>query len=104
MIPLGCRPIAQQDVDIQQHKTLADRAQAASLFKSEEPILASLPLFLDDMHNSFNLAFSSWPLRFWVIDNGVVAFKSMPRGHTIHFSDFAQFIETHQAKDRTTTK
>lgn len=61
---------------IKQAKTVEERALAARLLIEEFGF--RLPLVLDSMDDSFERGYASWPLRFYLVQNGQVVYKAMP--------------------------
>jgi hypothetical protein len=37
------------------------------------------PTVLDDIDNGFENGFASWPVRFYIVENGTMAVKAQPR-------------------------
>jgi hypothetical protein len=105
-------------VFLSQHRKLADRVAAAQTFVADHPQPEGLVWFVDDMSNSFNTAYASWPFRFWVLlpphsppqlplgqtaetvgSEGMahtkdwsVGFKPMPRGGTYNLGELDAFL------------
>mmetsp|Transcript_31711 Transcript_31711/g.66688 ORF Transcript_31711/g.66688 Transcript_31711/m.66688 type:complete len:123 (+) Transcript_31711:1088-1456(+) len=79
-------PISEAGVDIRQHKSLKERRDAANTLLSH---FGGLPfeIYLDNMNNSFNSSYPSWPFRFWVITKQRVVFKAMPKSAAYHLED-----------------
>ena len=60
-------PISEAPRTFRQHRELADRVAAARAFVADYPQPEGLVWFVDDMANSFNRTYASWPFRFWVL-------------------------------------
>jgi hypothetical protein len=60
-----------------QHTTVKERAAVAREFISA--LNWKIPTVLDDIDNGFENTYASWPLRFYIIDKGVMAVKAMPK-------------------------
>lgn len=73
-------PVPCECVDVAQHRTMQDRADAAGLLATEYPLHPKLNLLLDNIQNEFNSTYASWPFRYWIIRNGRVELKLMPEG------------------------
>jgi len=43
-------------------------------------------MLVDNIDNNFSTSYSAWPVRFYVIQNGVVQFKSQPDGKNTYDS------------------
>lgn len=82
---------------------------AARSFVTDYPQPEGLVWFVDDMQNSFNTAYASWPFRFWVFlpprlyltsenpsgaNTWWVGFKSMPQDMTYHIGELDTFLQT----------
>jgi len=50
---------------------------ANQLVKSEE---VCMPVLVDSISNEFEETFACWPVRFYIIQNGRIAFKAQPDG------------------------
>jgi len=69
-------PIGAPVVAVNQHKTVEQRAKACA--DCLDALGAKLPTVLDSMENEFNDLYAAWPLRFYLIDNGVIEHIAMP--------------------------
>ena len=81
-----------------QHKTLEERRHACEFTCEEYPLLQSnagfgSEIYLDTIHNDFNNTFSSWPLRYWVLKEGKLTFKAMPRNATYPLEELDAAIQ-----------
>jgi len=88
-------PVALLDKDFEQHKSLEDRLQAAREFKADHEIAAPLAteIYADTIGNDFNESYSSWPFRFWVIEQGAVGFKAMPQHSTYDLQTLEDWLQ-----------
>jgi len=59
-----------------QPKTLEERRAIAQRFVKKHDY--QLPLVLDGIDNCFMKTFAAWPIRYYVIRDGKVAFKAQP--------------------------
>ena len=57
------------NTEVNQHKNIQDRAQAAQVFLSKFPLCKNITFVLDNEHNEFNEIYSSWPFRYWIINS-----------------------------------
>lgn len=64
---------------VEQHKTVQERAAAAT--ECLDALDCQIfPTVLDSMENSFNELYACWPLRYYLIDNGVIEHVPQPKG------------------------
>jgi len=64
-------------LSIAQHKTFEERAAACDgCLKS---LGVGIPTVLDSMDNSFNDTYACWPLRFYLIDGGIIEHVAQPK-------------------------
>ena len=63
-------------MSVEAHKTLEDRAKAARDFS--DAFKFRMPMLLDGIDNAFDAAYAPWPIRFYVIKDGVVELVSVP--------------------------
>lgn len=68
---------------MKQHVTLQERYTAAQTLTSNFPFDDHIHFVIDDMNNSYNTIYSSWPFRYYIIDDGLVQLKEMPVGDSI---------------------
>jgi len=59
-----------------QPKVLSDRIGLARKFVNDQQI--EFPMVVDTMDNQFDEKFASWPLRFYIVQNGKLVFKAQP--------------------------
>jgi len=59
-----------------QPKSLEERQAVARRFVSSTGF--KLPVLMDPIDNPFDAAFAAWPFRFYVVQNGKIAFKAQP--------------------------
>lgn len=91
-------PISEAPVSIPSHKSLKEREDAANVLIDHFDDKLPFDIYLDDMDNSFNSAYSSWPFRFWVMTKQCVEFKAMPREAAYHLEDLDDFLSGYSAK------
>lgn len=98
-------PIYQLEKDIPQHKSLQERLVAAKQFQADFFTAQSpIRLFADDIDNNFNLAYASWPFRFWVIEKQVggpplVGLKAMPQNSSYDLQDCRDYLQLRVTTD-----
>lgn len=63
---------------INQPKTLKERCEQAHAFQRDFDF--KIPLLIDNMENRFDQLYAPWPLRFYVIHNGVIHYIAAPCG------------------------
>ena len=68
---------------LEQHRTMQDRLTAAKCLLNEFPFSEHIHVVLDDMENSYNRVYSSWPFRYYIVDGDRVVLKEMPQGDTL---------------------
>eukprot|EP01088_Endostelium_zonatum_P021563 TRINITY_DN85_c0_g4_i1.p1 TRINITY_DN85_c0_g4~~TRINITY_DN85_c0_g4_i1.p1 ORF type:complete len:125 (-),score=22.84 TRINITY_DN85_c0_g4_i1:273-647(-) len=59
-----------------QPKTLEQRVELAKMYQSRFD--SQVPIAVDTMTNEFDEMFSAWPIRFFVVKDGKLAFKAQP--------------------------
>jgi len=82
-----------------QPTTRQERLDAANALVESKEI--SMPLLVDDIDNQFDTAFSCWPVRFYVLHHGKVAFKAQPNAGSMNGYDFGEiqkFIQSYISK------
>lgn len=92
-------PILDTKHTFTQHTTLQERRAAAEFTCKSYPLLQSesgfgKEIYLDTMHNGFNSAYASWPLRYWVLKEGKLIFKAMPKGAKYPMEELEVAIES----------
>lgn len=81
------------NTELAQHRTLLDRHAAAMLFLERYPLCSHIELLLDNEDNGFNSTYSSWPFRYWIIDEkGFIAVKAMPVGDKLTLKPLEQWL------------
>lgn len=68
--PLG------KHVEIDQHKTIEDRINAAKFYKKQFGL--KLPIVVDGMDNEFDNIYASWPERFFIFHKDKIALIAEP--------------------------
>lgn len=74
-----------------QHRTLEERTELAKLFKQNMDY--KLPMYVDLMENTFERVFAAWPERYYIVLNGKVMYKSMPREESMHFDEVVAWLD-----------
>jgi thyroxine 5-deiodinase len=74
-----------------QHRTLEERTELAKLFKQD--MQYQLPMYVDLMDNTFERVFAAWPERYYIVLNGKVMYKSMPRDESMHFDEVVAWLD-----------
>lgn len=75
------------------HKSMKERVEALKLLQTEYPLHPNISIYLDNIENSFNATYSSWPFRYWVIDeNQTIVLKAMPDGQVLHLDRLSQWL------------
>jgi len=82
-----------QTVPIKQHYTLDDRRKAAQLLANS--FVLDFPIFIDDpTTNAFQIRYSPWPLRWYIIDeHGVLVFIGQPQHASFSFRELEEHLE-----------
>lgn len=88
-------PISQLEQEIPRHRTLADRHSAAASFLRAFPLHRAFQVALDTMDDAFDRVFASWPFRFWVVDDGIIALKPQPREAMYDLAELSDWLERH---------
>ncbi len=80
--------------DVDQHKTIEDRLAAAKVLLERYPLHEGIRFVLDNMDNDFNATYSSWPFRYWIIDERqTIALKAMPKGDQVDLDSLIVWLE-----------
>lgn len=79
-------------VVIKQHKTTEDRSKACT--QCCDALNISVPVVLDSIENDFNNTYACWPLRFYLIDQGIIEHIPMPRDGAYDPSEIDTWLET----------
>jgi len=77
---------------IKQHYTLYDRRKAAQLLT--DSFFLDFPIFVDDpTTNAFQIQYSPWPLRWYIIDeHGVLIFIGQPHGASFSLQELEKHL------------
>jgi len=78
-------------VVINQHKTIEERAAACA--SCCDTLSVNIPTVLDSIDNSFNNQYACWPLRFYLIDNGVIEHIPMPTNGAYNPLEIDQWLD-----------
>lgn len=79
-------------VAVNQHKTVQERATACQ--NCVESLQVQMPTVLDSMENEFNDTYAAWPLRFYLIDNGVLEVIAMPTQGAYDLLDLDKWLQS----------
>lgn len=77
-------------VTIAQHKTLEQRQKACG--GCLQSLGVSIPTVLDSMDNSFNDTYACWPLRFYLLDNGIIEHIAQPSEGAYNPDEIDEFL------------
>ena len=91
-------PILDTDTTFTQHTSIEERRAAAEFTCGQYPVLQSEAgfgdeVYLDPIDNAFNSAYASWPLRYWILKDGRLAFKAMPKNATYSMDELEAAIQ-----------
>lgn len=86
-------PIKELPQEINQHRSLEERIEAARNFLVTHPLHSSFTLTVDNMENDFVDLYCSWPFRYWVIQDGIIRLKSMPDGDKVFLDSLREWLE-----------
>lgn len=78
-----------------QHTTLLERAVAAKHMLSSFHFHPEIHFVMDDMSNSYNTVYASWPFRYYIHESGRVVLKEMPVGDTVSLHALEEWLSTH---------
>lgn len=81
----------------QPHSIEARRSAASCLLTChKDKIHPNLLIKLDDMNNSFNEIYASWPFQVWIIDDEKIAFKGRPTvdGFNLNYGEVREHLES----------
>lgn len=73
-----------------QHKTLPDRITACN--ECLEDFNLAMPTVVDTMENSFHETYSCWPIRFYLINNGVFDCVARPKKEGYDLTEIADWL------------
>lgn len=76
-------PVGDQ-LKIKQPNTNAERCSIARSFVKQYEL--RMPMLVDSIENNFNETFAAWPIRFFVIQNGIMAYIAQPDEHNTYDS------------------
>ena len=77
-----------KEICINQHKTSSERCNVANKFKNHYEY--HMKVFVDPINNIFESTYSAWPLRVFVIYNGIIQWVLHPKQS--RFFDFNDLI------------
>lgn len=75
-----------------QPKTDAERQAIARRFATEYKLHASVRYCVDPIANPFDNAFASWPVRFYIVQDGKLALKGQPTGGMYDMEDLRRWF------------
>jgi len=83
--PLGCETKYNSTHNLEERQKVAiDMAEDNDF---------NYPVYLDKPpQNEFNALFAAWPLRFYVIESGVLTFIAEPHGDIYYLSDLEDYL------------
>ena len=79
-------------VAVNQHKCVEERAKACQ--DCVEALQVQMPTVLDSMENEFNDTYAAWPLRFYLIDNGILEQIAMPTNGAYDMMDLDRWLQS----------
>lgn len=71
-----------------QHETLADRQVCVLRAKAELPGIAGIPIYLDDMDQTFMRIYGAWPTQLFLFLDGAMVLKAQPQDARFDLMDF----------------
>lgn len=83
-------------VHVAQHRTIDDRLEAARAFVRDYN-LTQFPMVVDPIDNPFDTVFAAWPLRFYVVRDGILEFKAQPKDATYSFAHLEDHLRAYEA-------
>jgi len=72
------------------HKTIQDRIECANHLIEEFKI--DFPVYCDNMNNDFESMFAAWPIRYFVIKDGLITLISTPEDSEIDICKLFDFL------------
>ena len=81
-------------VSVRQPKKLSERIQVAKMFL-ERYSLTEMPTLVDDPEagNPFSEMFKPWPIRFYIVQQGIMKYIAEPSGCEYSLTDFIRALE-----------
>lgn len=89
--------IKELPVEIPQHRNVDDRIKAASSFFAQYALHENFTLTVDNPENDFVDLYCSWPFRYWVIDNGIIQAKCMPKREAVSLDALRSWLRDYAA-------
>jgi len=74
-----------------QTKTIQDRITVAKEFI--QAFQLKIPLIVDNIHNSFENLYAPWPLRIFIVENGILKYKAQPGEKMLLLKEFIEKLE-----------
>lgn len=73
------------------HQTIGDRIDCIKKFKSEYNL--ELPIYADDMDNTFETEYAAWPFRYYCVINNKLHNIGQPSDSTFDIDDLLDLID-----------
>lgn len=78
-------------VKINQHTTQQERISIANQFVKE--FNYKIPTVVDSIDNSFESQYFGWPLRYYIIKDGILVYKAMPKDAMYDFNEVLEWVD-----------
>lgn len=78
-------------LQIKQPNTDVERCSIARAFAKQYEL--RMPMLVDNIDNHFNESFAAWPIRFFVIRNGILSYIAQPDLHNTYDSILPELRE-----------
>lgn len=75
--------------------TMEERVALARQLYKQQPELQRLPCLVDGMNDAFLEAFAAWPLRLFVVHEGNLSFKAMPKDGVYDLDELEGWLTQH---------
>lgn len=73
------------------HKKITDRIACAVKFQQEFKL--DIPIYADNMENTFEEKFACWPFRFFVIEHNLMKYIGNPEDSTFNICDLFDYLQ-----------
>ena len=95
--PISSAPYASdgQPVDVRAPTTTRERQAVAAEFVRQYNV--RLPLVVDGIADEFEQAMSPWPIRFYAVEDGRLAFLAQPNGCSYSLSGLREWLIARQS-------
>ncbi len=87
-------PISEAPRSFHQHRTLQERLNACQALLDDYGEWIDFDFYVDTMDNEFNVTFSSWPFRYWVLTKKQIIFKAYPKNASYDLRELDRFLAT----------